>query len=48
MKYGDLRLRMERGVLDYPAPRWVASMGLLAVLWAIAKRYIDGKYASGE
>jgi hypothetical protein len=38
MKQDDLRLKMERAILDHRIVRWMASMGILAGLWAILAR----------
>ena len=35
MRQDDLRLRLERAILDHRIVRWGASMGILVGLWAI-------------
>ena len=42
MKQGDLRLRMERAILDHRIVRWVASMGILVALWSVLARRRHG------
>ena len=38
MRQDDIRLRVERAILDHRIVRWMASMGILVTLGAILAR----------
>ena len=42
MRQDDLRLRLERAILDHPVTAWASSMGILVGLWAILARRRHG------
>jgi len=48
VKANHIAFRMERVALSQWFWRGVASTAILAVCVAVAKRYVDGKYDSGE
>ena len=48
MKPGHIALKTERVIYTHWAGLAVASTVILAALGVAAKRYIDGKYDSGE